>query len=162
MRIEAEFDADVVKIGMHKDDETCEITMTPTLAVIVDAGGAASLFGEELAALAFDGAAVRRFVKLKPSLLFEAHRVSFAGGEPRATIPVLDSVERINEARVRVCVKVPFVVEGKADLLAVVLAYDAGIRVRLMPPAQQELPLVAPELRSALRVLRDADAEVSA
>ena len=162
MRIEAEFDADVVKLGMHKDGGTGEITMTPTLAVTVDSDGAASLFGDELSVLAFDGDLVRRFVRLKPSLLFESHRVSFAGGEPRATIPVLDSIEYVNEAQVRVSVKVPFGVEGKADLLAVVLAYDAGIRVRLMPPAQQELPLAAPELRSALRVLRDADAEVSA
>lgn len=139
MRIVWDFDGDVTKLAMKRDDETGDKIATVTLCMLLDRATSERVFGESFVKLVFDSRSSAAAVACKQWKLlgvFEAHVARFAHlHQAVETVPEFDKVEPAGAEHVRLFLKLPFVV-GMTVVKAVVESFGEGIAVSLAP--QQE------------------------
>lgn len=147
MRLTWDFDADVTKLQLKRDDETGDKVATVTLAAAIDRDTAARVFGDGFARLVFDARAGGGPVackQWKPAAVFEAHVVRFDKMDRAVqTIPEFDKVEPAGAEHVRVYLKIPFVV-GMTVVKSLVESFGEGISLSIAPE-QGDLEAVAAE-----------------
>lgn len=134
MRVSWTGDADVNKLTLKLGDEDEKI-VTVTVAAVLDAFGVEQTFGVELRRLVFDSLKESHTVscdRWKPRAVFEAHVVSFNGHDAVPTLPKIDKIEPAGD-RVRVFLKLPFVLGDRGLFLALVDNFNGPIEVELQP-----------------------------